>query len=225
MLELLQSFVVGAVTLGALSYLAKKIVSHWLDKDVERFKERVRSDAEAAIEQIRTDLRKDEFVFRSVYQRRADVLGELYSRMASAVSAVGRYVESAPVDEVSEELFTETQSVVQEFAAYFEQNRIWMSSDLAERVEDFLSVQNKKIFYRFRSVQTIRSAGLGDGWSDTELHNLWRVAKEEAPRVLREIEDQFRSALAGVCEARAEQRITLHNNLLQQTGGKPPAAE
>jgi hypothetical protein len=79
--SLLLQFGTSAVALALLAWLAREITKHWLSKDIEVYKENLRSE-----------LSREEFVFRQVRERRALIVASLFSLLQRALNSAKDYV-------------------------------------------------------------------------------------------------------------------------------------
>ena len=183
---LILQFGASAVALALVAWLAREIAKHWLSKEVGKFEAKLQSD-----------LRREEFVFQQVRERRTLVVAELYSLLRRALNATRDYVMKAddyPDEGEREIAIQHTANVVREARDFFEENRIWLPEEVDGRVDE-LFTDGEKLFYRFVNVaQTLRT-GLGKGWAGDDMTQLLDNAYKQVPKALSELQVLFRTTL------------------------------
>jgi hypothetical protein len=96
--EILASTAIQAILLGALTFLARSIILHWLGKDVESFKTTVNANAQRMIEEFKAQLaktaREHQVRFESLHNKRAGAIEVLYEKLVRARDSMERLVTS-----------------------------------------------------------------------------------------------------------------------------------
>jgi len=186
--SVLLKFGTSAVALALVAWLAREITKHWLSKDIEVYKETLRSE-----------LSREEFVFRQVRERRALVVASLFSLLQRALNAAKDYVmmsDHYSTEEKRREAVESTAAIVREARQYFDENRIWLEGQVSDKIEAILKVHGEELFGRFTNAAQMQRGGLGKDWVGVDMTRLLEQAIKEVPEALRALEDQFRTALA-----------------------------
>lgn len=185
--SLLLQFGTSAVALALLAWLAREITTHWLSKDIEVYKETLRSE-----------LSREEFVFRQIRERRALVVASLFSLLQRALNAAKDYVmmsDHYSTEEERREAIESTAAVVREARHYFDENRIWLEGQVSEKIETLLKTHGEGLFAKFTNAAQTQRAALGKDWVGAEITRLIEQSIKEVPEALRALEDLFRVTL------------------------------
>jgi hypothetical protein len=80
--------VVQAMLLGALAFLARSVIVHWLGKDLEVFKAGLSSNAQRTLEQFKAELaisaREHQVRFESLHAKRVEAMEAVYGKLVAA---------------------------------------------------------------------------------------------------------------------------------------------
>jgi len=185
--QLFLQFGTSTMALALVAWLAREIAKHWLSKDIDLFKERVRSE-----------LRRDEFVFQQVRERRALVIAELFKRLQKALTTTREFVMMSDhygSNEQRSDAVHSTAAIVKDARDYFSEHCIWLERDLTEKIENLFAAHGEQLFYKFAHVATTLRADQGKGWAGDEMTRLLDQANEQVPTALRELQDLFRTTL------------------------------
>ena len=215
MFELLKQLGQSAILVGALTWLAQKIIQHWLSKDIERFKENLKAEATRQLEEYKSQLRHEEIVFSQVREKRVLIIGELYRLMLKAVSAVEYHVKMQdhwPDEDTRQEKLDQVQQQVREFRDYFDQHRIWLDEETCAKVQEVLEEHTEGLFYQFANAVALQRSGLGKDWVPQKMIELWKRANDNLPAARQVLEVQFRKALV------TSQRLELERSLESREG-------
>jgi hypothetical protein len=83
----------NAAFLVVVALFGKKIVTHWLDKDLNRFKQQIQQACTLEVEKLRGALAiassEHAILLTHLQSRRANVIDELYKRLAVAIATSG----------------------------------------------------------------------------------------------------------------------------------------
>jgi len=76
----------GSALLGAAAWLIKTVLQDRLARDADVFKKQLRADADTEIERLKASLQmvavEHQILFSKLHERRAEVIAELYKRLA-----------------------------------------------------------------------------------------------------------------------------------------------
>ena len=129
-----------AVAIGIVGWLVRSLIKHFLDKDVELFRQSLQSQAAVELEKLKHELRLAAVSYEKqvtlLQEKRASVIAELYSKLIdfldaaeSFVSLVGFSGERSKTDKAK--VLAEKAA---EFMGYFARNRIYFNEELCEMV-------------------------------------------------------------------------------------------
>ena len=138
--EILVAFGSTAILLALVAWLVKSIITHFLSKDVEVYKTKIKSEADQELEALKHSLRmvsfEHEVRFARFDEKRAEVVAEIYGRLVKALAAVGDYVRYG-VAPGREERAKESDSALKAFKDSFDANRIYLEETICVLLDDF----------------------------------------------------------------------------------------
>ena len=141
--ELVEVLGVAGILVAALAWLTRKLLTHWMDKDVEKHRAALQSQNAAAIEQLRSELRRQTLEHEVKYRRNddriADRLEQVYGRLLHFYEGIVSYVK---VLESSDEppkkaKLEETQKASKQFWDYFTSRRLYIPPALFKATRAF----------------------------------------------------------------------------------------
>ncbi len=199
--DIIETIGLSGIGIAAIAWLIQKIVIHWLDKDVEKFRNKLQCSHDVEIEKFRNDLNirsiEHEIRFRSIHEKQAEILAETYSHLHEVHSAVTSYVKELELG--SEPSKDEKAKVVYEayekFRAYFYPRKIYFPRQTGDRVQE---LGNKL-------VKTANTFAWGQ-WRERqgrplspEKENHWdttaKMMEEEIPPLLEQLVNDFQNLL------------------------------
>ena len=197
MYEILIALGGSAILLAAIAWLIKTIITHYLSKDIEVYKTTLRAETEKT-------LLEHDTIFRRLHSRRAEILAELYSKLAEAVSATTSFlslVEWAGEPDKKEKYKIAMERIV-DFFKYFDRRRIFLSEELCKQIDDFVD--------KIRDPTIDFSMYLDDPQYDSatarEKRKVWgsawkSVSKTDVPNARKSLEQEFRKLLGVTLDA------------------------
>jgi hypothetical protein len=130
--------------LALLAFLGRSLIGHWINKDIERFKHDLTSTAASAIEKTRHELRlaatEHNIHYSKLHERRAEVIATLYRKLVETYWAYYGFVSPLEVhgEPTKLEKFGEVHQAAATLFRYFEENRIFLPSEICETITNFL---------------------------------------------------------------------------------------
>ncbi len=188
-MELWQQIVALTLTptllVGALAYLLRALFDRGLERDLERHK----SELAAQLFEYQTK-------FSVIHEKRAEVIAELYSRLARARRELAQL--TAALQPGGQSLHAKKQQAADacnEAAEFFNERRLYMDLKTSEKIDRILETM-KSAFYDFNTAQQEDEykpdpSGLGVQAS--------KQVRDDLPPLLRELEGQFQNIL-GIVE-------------------------
>ena len=141
---------IAIVLIGAVAWLIKKIIVHFLDKDIENYK--IKSQVE--IEKFKKDLEirafEHQIIFSKLHETRAFIIAKLYESLACANMAIAFYIiERVPPGAPSEA--KRRKAAVDAFNAfnkYFRENEIYFDKETCLKLKDYVR-DNRNVIEEF----------------------------------------------------------------------------
>jgi hypothetical protein len=152
--QVLGGVAVSGVLIAALTFLGRSIILHWLNKDVERYKDNLRAENDAKLESHKHALHvaslEHNVRFSHLHEKRANVIAEIYGRIAKCIRLADIFTQQIRVGE--QDVPAEFNAFAESYNslyAYFDENRIFLSpatctliSELVEKVRLAVAMLN-----------------------------------------------------------------------------------
>ena len=201
-LTIVLAYLTGSTALlGAIAWIVKAALGHFANRDLESFKLKLASSANVELERLRADLKvvtaTQERSGTLLVEKRAEVVAELYRRLVDLFIAAGSFCAIVELsgEPSKQEKAEALGKVTSEYLSYYRYNKIYFSADLCKKLDHvFESIHKPSI--KFHVWSGMKDAGgdsyerYSNAWSDA-----WKAMEEEVPKVLSEIEDEFRKLL------------------------------
>lgn len=217
------SLLSAATISGAVAWLIKSLAEKALDVGIERYKQTL--DLETGRQKAQLELTHQLLLheytprFEVLAERRAKIISELYTGLLRAARALDKDYQMRSIHRVTgepgedqnqqindvrqthEAAHREASNIIEGFADYFDENRIFFSSSLCKRVETFLQVI-QTVYGRLEYGDWYRREKPHPSWPTPKFNaEQWNTATDQANRVRAAIEEEFR-ALLGVSQAK-----------------------
>lgn len=193
--------VVQGAVLAGTPWFAKLWVDHWLARRQQDYASRLELANATAVERLRTDLaiaaHETQARTSSLVQKQADVLSETYRLLMEAERRCGGMM--APMrlsgSPTPAERAPETEKAVNDFAIYFDRNRIYFPEADADRLEELV----KHFSGALTSFGMFGIEGTRDDGMQFERYEqqkkAWTTITELVPPARRGLEARFRELL------------------------------
>jgi hypothetical protein len=164
---------------AALAWLLKFLFSSGLQRDLERYKR------ELDVKQFERQAR-----FFLIHQKRAEVIAELYARLARARARIGELVAIfQPGGQSLIEKKKLTAEVFNDANSYFQERRIFLQEEIAENVDLVFKAM-------WEALIEFDTAQRGSDEYKPDNTGLWiqsfKRIREELPPLMKKMEAQFR---------------------------------
>jgi hypothetical protein len=147
----------NAAFLVVVAFLGRRLITHWLDKDFERSKDRIASESvlqlartEAAlrlagnteVERLKAELAvvaaEHSIMLSRLQDRRAEVIDELYGKLADAIREITSFVNVTEMagEPTKAEKGRRAADAYNAFIQYFDRKKVWLPADCCARVEE-----------------------------------------------------------------------------------------
>ena len=150
-----------------------------------------------AIERLRTDLRQTAFEhevrFTRLHQTQAEVIADLYGKLVDYHHAGQEFLYGgARVDPEKHGAFIAAHH---ELNRFYERRRIYLPSDLCDRLSGFMSRVNQEVVSKFILKDTIPMGPEERKDFVDDLMKRWKFVTEEMPAVREALVREFRTIL------------------------------
>jgi hypothetical protein len=187
----------GWVTKSIISERLKNAIKHEYDEKLVTHKAELKARSDVEIERLKSDLSmsavEHQVKFTNLHEKQAEIIAKTYALLKEFHAKLGDYVaifEPVGVKPKDERRIIAAKSH-EEFIEFYSKNQIYLSKPAVVLI-DKINDQSKGIFYRF--LYGIEAAPNNHG-NTQEWLKLFNGVKDEIPKVLGELEDEFRSIL------------------------------
>lgn len=194
-----------AILVGAIAWLAKKIITQQLSKDMEIFKSQLQKESQREIESLKSHLAltayEHQVLFSRMHQKRADVVEETYADLVELQRAASDFVRlyQSSDDAKNREHIHSLWEAAGKFVNHFEKHRIYFNADVCGKIAGM----NQKLSEATSILVTFSVGSKTIHVSFEEALDQWEkamdVLEKEVPPIKTALEDTFRELL-GVVE-------------------------
>jgi hypothetical protein len=183
--QLIAVIVTPVLVVGAVAWLLRKFFERGFQRDLEMYK----SELARANHEHQTK-------FSLIHQKRADVIADLYGRLAKAKGLLGDLVGLfQPGGQSLPDKKKKVADAYNEASSFFFQHRLFIPESTAVKVEQVLDAM-REAFYSFDTAQ------MGHDEYKPDQTGLWveahKAVRDKLPPLLGELEEQFREAIGGI---------------------------
>ena len=202
--DLLKFVAASTVLLGMVTWLFKSLMAHFLNKDVERYKEQLRTESAMEVERFKHDLQRQatehQIRYSNLHEEMASTIAETYGKLHTFYRRVLIYLHDLrlPSELTPEEEEQALNDAEKEFSNYYERWRIYISPALTDQIDEIAQKLRLSIRKEKRRQQI---AELGHGYSEStdeewdkindEIDNLY----EDLQSLFTNLETEFRRLL------------------------------
>lgn len=183
--QLIAIVLTPTLSVAAVAWILKALFSSGLQRDLERYKREL--DAKQFEHQAR---------FSLIHQKRAEVISELYARLARSKTRLGDLVAIfQPGGQSLVEKRKVTAEAFNEANSYFNEHRIFLSEEIAENVDAVFEAM-RDAFIEFDTAQ------MGNDEYKPDNTGLWMQAfegvRDKLPPLMKQMEKQFRCEIGAI---------------------------
>ncbi|MBC8277626.1 MAG: hypothetical protein H8E46_05295 [FCB group bacterium] len=206
--EVLTALGGSAILLGTVAWLTKSIITHFLSKDVENFKNQLKAESDKNIEEFKNLLRMSAFEhetkFNTLHEKRAELVADLYTKLCTVRDAASNvflfFEEPILRKNYTDKFLGEFSSAISAFTSHFEKHRIYFNEETCSTIDDMISKIDKPI----RKISEFQLSSIGadidDSIDNNELEKILREAQKaildyDLSIALSSIEKEFRELL------------------------------
>lgn len=135
-----------AITSTVFAILVKKIISYWLDKDVQKFKSNIELKSKLEIEKTRYELEKivteHQIRFAKLHEERAHIIIEMNENMEFLMNSIQRFVDvfGFSGQPSKDEMRKEVGENIERFTKHYRKNSIYLSDELSKKIKGLSDV-------------------------------------------------------------------------------------
>ncbi|MBW4936166.1 hypothetical protein [Marinobacter sp. F4206] len=202
---IIASAVANGVAIGAIGFLCKSIIAHFLTKDVETFKNKLQLESEHSISSYRSELEKErirlQISYGGIFEKQANVIINLYQLIVGFERSIDAAVHAAgDKGEQYEEFIIRWR----ELLSYLDENRLL----IPESVENLFEKFHRGVFYSVRDYRVSEKRMARRNMTNNEIEKL--LAKQDKaladldqiPAIKRELTESLRGLIGVTDHAR-----------------------
>ena len=141
--EVVQAVASNTLAIAIVAYLFRSIIKHWLDKDINNFKNRIELNAQQTISKYQSELEKErirlQIQYGGIFEKQAEAVLELYRLLVNYERAVTSTIHGSR----NKETFDLLIESLNQMTNYFDLNQVLFPGEIEEKFENF---RNKGYF-------------------------------------------------------------------------------
>ncbi|WP_394171342.1 hypothetical protein [Saccharospirillum alexandrii] len=186
----------SAIAITALAYLAKTIIKHWLDKDVEGYKASITFKSERTLEEFKSNLEKESIKLQIQYGRVFEEQAKVLIEINKKVNLLERLRQSATFNYEDKNSYAEFRRSYVDLIDFYQDNQLVIPQEIDTVFENFLRILFNTTS-KYRSTDELLSKGYRRNNVDEILKRQDKVleAIEEIPKLREELISYMRSSL------------------------------
>lgn len=189
----------SAVLFGALAWLFKSIINHFLSKDIDKFKADLQLEAQKEMAQIQSTLGIEAFEhqirFSRLHERRADIISLVYSAIVELHLSVDDFVRLLPGSDKNQNHnnLQRIWDAANQLKSSFEKNRIYFSDQICEKVSVLNETMSKIVGEIVIHLDIDKEQNWE--WLGKRYNEALDVLENKVPPIKAELESDFRELL------------------------------
>ena len=199
--EFIISFLGGsAILLTAVAWLMRSLVTQLLAKDIENHKSKLQFESQMEVTKFKAQIEKTAFehkvIFSRLHDKRAEVIAELYSKIAILYREMTVFIKMALACEEAarKNKLKKLWQVVNDFRDIYERNKIFLNANVClkiEKLDNAMSVPVSKLVMHLEMYEQNNDISpVFEAWKEGE-----QKIEEIVNVVKKELEDEFRETL------------------------------
>jgi len=196
--------ILGSATIlvAAVAWITRSVINHFLSRDVEAYKARVKADLDVSLVQFRSELeiraQEHNIVFSKMHERRAQVITDLYERLVEAIWAASSFVSifGFQGEPSKEEQYKAAMEKMGVFYRFFDKARIYLKQDLCKRIDDLFEKLRTPVIEYSTYIQFPPQFSEGEREKmDTWVKAWKKVSQDDVPAARNALEIELRKIL------------------------------
>jgi hypothetical protein len=191
------------VALAAGTYLLRTSVTQWMTRDAEKFKAQLKSDADSEIERLKHSLQvaavEHQVRFSSLHERRAQVIAEVYERLARVYEESRIFTQTgvyATYSSLQFEHYSKVYKSNYDLFLFVQYRRIYLPADVCRLLDNCLQAMNRAVIDAnvYSQVESVNSDQMMREKHEA-LRNVHTAIMEDVPKMKGLLEAEFRKIL------------------------------
>ena len=193
----------NAALLAVLGLLGKSLLEKLITRDTKRFEANLKAKADAAIEQLRSDLQirsiEHQVRFSRLHEKRATVIAELYGHLVETLWEAESFL--SPMEWAGEPNKQEKHRVAMDklvdFFRYFDKHRIYLPEEICSTLE-VLAMKVRSHVIAFGVFVRLDDQSLNEQTrtqKEQAWNSGWDAIKTQIPQARKLLEEEFRVLL------------------------------
>jgi hypothetical protein len=187
----------GTLFVAAVVWLSKSIASHWLERRLKHLDAQLQSRTEEIKSQLDHLSTEHEVRFSLLHAKRADVISELWEKIANVHShtlALTFRAEEGMALDLSHNSAEAAFEAVRATAELLQKRKIWLSESLVRRIEDLVFSELSGPSLKYHSYLQSRCSAS----EVIEIAKRWGSKSSEISQLISGLERDFRNELGVV---------------------------
>jgi hypothetical protein len=191
----------SAVLFGAMAWLVRSVINHFLSKDLEKFKLNLQRESQQELMRLQSSLQlvelEHQIRFSELHERRAEIIAELYSRAVGLYRAASAFVKLyQSLNEVkNRENIKSLWNAADKFRNYFDKHRIYFNENTCTTIDSFNEALSKAcsnliVFIQDAPALSLTAAQIWDEWNKA-----MALMEGDVPKIRKSLEESFRKIL------------------------------
>jgi hypothetical protein len=200
-LQFIISFLGGsAILLAAVAWLMKSLVTQWLAKDIENHKSKLQFESQTELTKFKAEIEKTAFehqiIFSRLHDKRAEVIAELYAKIAMLYRTMTVFVRMALAVEEADRKnkLKDLWKAVDDFRGIYERNKIFFHANVCEKIEELDSAMSAPVSKLVMHLEMYEQNN-----DISPAVQAWEEGKQKIEEIVnvikKELEDEFREIL------------------------------
>ena len=139
--ELIKYLGSAAIIMAAIAWLIKTLTTHFLRKDAEDYKQQLARETESFKSQLEIAAKEHEIRFGKLHEKRAQIIEQLYLLLDETQRATSLIPLTHKLggQGINKGLIKEISDSYPKLVRFFEQNKLYFSSNLAEQMQKIIN--------------------------------------------------------------------------------------
>jgi hypothetical protein len=192
------------ILVAAITWLAKKIITHQLSKDMEVFKAQLQKESQREIESLKSTLQQNAYEhqirFSRMHEKRANVIEETYANLVDFSNQAAIFVNfyQSSDDAQKKDYCQRWGTAADKLRSHFNRHKIYFDKSMCEKIEEFTA----KLYKATALLAVLTEKGdirinSQDEWDEWE--KSMDMLDNDVPPIKAALEQSFRELL-GVIE-------------------------
>lgn len=196
----------GTAIITIVAWVVKSIINHFLSRDIQAYKNKLKIESEFEIEKFKNNLRvasiEHEIRFSKLHEKQAIIIAELYSRINIAVKSVNHLLSPLGFSLSSiggidrTDVAKKTIEHVTDFLDYYEKHKFYLNDKLCKLMEVFVEEIRIPTFEYSIALTSPKSNDENENRNTSEIwRECWNRVEEKIEPTKIALEKEFKKIL------------------------------